>query len=139
MTVTYTLEKPTSGMTLFNDSSLLLKADATASSFLARTMGKLEFAGELNATLAGATLNLNAPTVLAIKAVASWEWEWHNGHIQSGHAVAALQASTLATAMQQTKSSLDQLESRLTSMVDRAINLENHEATLSAYALIMED
>lgn len=139
MTVTYTLEKPTTGMTMFTDTSILVKADATASSFLARTMAKLEFAGELNATLAGATLNLNSPAVIAIKAIVAAELKWHNGHWHSGHTVAAAEAATLATAMQQTKTCMDNIESHMASIATRASSLANHESTLSAYTLLMED
>lgn len=139
MTVTYTLEKPTSGMTFFTDTSYQVKADATASSFLARTLGKLEFAGELNATLAGATLNLNSPAVIAIKAVVAAEFKWHNGHFVSGHTLAAAEAATLASAMQKTKTCMDNIESGLTSIANKVSNLANHEATLSAYTVMMED
>ncbi|MBN9526629.1 MAG: hypothetical protein J0H82_10510 [Alphaproteobacteria bacterium] len=139
MTVTYTLEKPTTGMTFFTDTSFLVKLDATASSFLARTTGKLEFAGELNATLAGATLNLNAPAVVAIKAVVAAEFKWHNNHFVSGHTLAAAEAATLASAMQQTQTCLDNIETGLTSIASKVSNLANHEATLSAYTVMMED
>lgn len=139
MTTTYTLEAPAFGMTAYNESSFEMKADATASSYLANTTGKLHFSGELDATLAGVTLNLNSPLVIAIEAVNTIKAEWHDGEFKLAATVAEEEAAATKAALQKTESKMADLKSKVASMKTKATKLSNHAATLSGFALLMED
>lgn len=138
-TTTYTLEAPAFGMQAYNESSFQMKADATASSYLANTTGKLHFSGELDATLAGVSLNLNSPVVITIEAVNTIKAEWHEGEFKLSTTVADAEAAATKAAMQKTESKMAHLKSKLAAMKTKATALSNHAATLTGYALLMED
>lgn len=138
-TTTYNLEAPGFGMTAYNESSFQMKADATASSYLANTTGKLHFSGELEATLAGVTLNVNSPVVISIEMVNTIKGEWHDGEFKLATTVADEEAAASKAAMQKTESKLTALKAKATAMKAKATDLANHASTLSGYALLMED
>lgn len=139
MSSTYNLAAPLYGMTAYNASSFQLKADATASSYIANTTGKLYFTAEFAATLAGVTLNLNAPTVLSIEAKMNLKAEWKEGEFQFSGTVAENEAAANKAIMQKTKSALTHLKSKAAALDGKVTELGNHAATLHTYGAMMED
>lgn len=139
MSVTYTLSAPLYGMSAYNADSFQVKADATASSYIANTTGKLYMTAEFAATLAGVTVNLNAPTVLSITAKMNLKAEWKEGEFSFSGTVAENEAAKNKSAMQKTKSALTHLKNKAASLDNKVTQLGNHAETLHTYAAIMED
>lgn len=139
MSVTYTLSMPLSGMTGYNADSFQVKADATASSYIANTTGKLYMTAEFAATLAGVTLNLNAPTVLSITAKMNLKAEWKEGEFSFSGTVAENEAAKNKAAMQKTKSAITHLKNKAASLDSKVTQLGNHASTLQTYVALMED
>lgn len=138
-TTTYTLSNPLTGMTDYNSSSFLMKADATASSYVANTTSKLYFSADFNATLAGATFNVNSPIVLAISAKMKIKAEWKNGHFMSSEAVAKHESAAATAILQKTKSALTDLKAKMTAIDTAVTDLNNHADTVALYATLMEN
>ncbi len=139
MVTSYTLEAPAYGMTAYNESSFQVKGDATASSFLANTAGKLHFSGALDATLAGVTLNLNAASVISIEAVNTIKAAWHNGQFKLSTVAADEDTAAIAAAMQKTESKLRDFSERSFWMKETATRLSARVTKLASCAVLMEN
>jgi hypothetical protein len=135
---TYTLEAPLFGMTAYNASSFQLKADATASSYIANTTGKIYFTAEFAATLAGITVNLNAPPVISIEAKLNFKAEWKDGEFQFSETVAKNEAAKATATLNKTKSILTDLKAKMTDIEANVTELNNHADTVSLYGALME-
>lgn len=138
MTNTYTLGAPLFGMTAYNADSFMLKADATASSYAANTTGKLYFAAEFAATLAGVTVNLNAPPVIAIEAKLNFKAEWKDGEFQFSETVANNEAAKATATLQKTRSMLSDMKAKMTDIEANVTELNNHADTVRLYGALME-
>jgi len=138
MSTTYTLSAPLTGMTAYNASSFQVKADATASSYAFNTTGKLYLGGEFAATMAGVTLNLNAPPVLSISARMTFKAEWKEGEFQFSGTVAEQEAAKNKSAMQKTKSAISHLKNKAAALDSKVTQLGNHADTLHLYGTLME-
>lgn len=138
MSNTYVLGPTLSGMTAYNADSFLLKADATASSYIANTTGKLYFTAEFNATLAGVTVNLNAPTVLAIEAKLKLKAELKNGHFEFSETAAKNEAAKAAAILSKTKSALTDMKAKMTAIEANVTELNNNASMVRLYGALME-
>ncbi len=134
----YELSNPLTGMSGYNCSSFLVKADATASSYLANTTGKLYLTAELNATMAGATLNLNSPLVLAIGVSAALRSEWKNNDFHFAGNLADSEAAAAKAAMAKTKSAATSFDSAAAKLKTKTTQLANEAEMLGAYTFILE-
>lgn len=138
MTTEYYFGMPAYGMTAYNGSSFQVKADATASSYLANTTGKLYMTAEVAATLAGITINLNAPTVLGISANGSLKAEWKEDEFQFSGNVAKTETAKAKAALQKTESALSHMKAKATALKAKATELSNHTEALQLYTAIVE-
>lgn len=138
MSVEYYFGLPANGWTSYNATTVQVRADATASSFISNNATKLAMSADLTVKLAGAVINLNSPAVLSIGITGDVKAQWKQGEFHFAGDLAKIEATKASAGMQKTESVLSDFKTTVQKFSTVATDAANHAAAISMYAALVE-
>ncbi len=138
MSVEYYFGLPANGWTSYNATTVQVRADATASTFMSTNATKLAMSADLTVKLAGAIVNLNSPAVLSIGIAGDVKAQWKQGEFHYVGDLAKIEATKASAGMQQTESVLTDFKSTVQRFSTISTYMENRATAVSSFITMFE-